>query len=182
MGRATKFIERARRGTATRVARSVRGLRSSCARAWLWSLLAFVAILPRPAGAFVLHSHAGHGLHVHVVSGLENEQAGLDRDAFHARHHAHAHGEDHHDDDRPHHHGDQEIFLGLPSEPVQLHAVVTPAQPPLERCASFLSTADEIRSQPIDAAVDRARPPIPRGRVLRSGTRTLVRTSSALLL
>jgi len=145
-------------------------------------LVGLMSILPRSAGAFVLHAHDGHALHVHIVSGLENHEKGLDRDAFHARYHAHAHGEESHALGLPHSHHGGEVFLGLPSEPVQ-HAVVSVQQlRPLDRMAPFLVDSSRAGVRLREKSVERSRPPIPRGRVPRSGTRALVLTSSALLL
>ncbi|MCY2959130.1 MAG: hypothetical protein NTY35_03110 [Planctomycetota bacterium] len=149
---------------------------------FLWALLCFVAVLPRSAGAFVLHSHAGHGLHVHLVSGLEDQVAGLDRDAFHARHHAHAHEDSADHPGAGPSHGDAEIFLGLPSEPVRVCALAPTIPPPDECSAPFLATGVVDGIEPRSVAADRLRPPRPRGRELRSGTRVLVRKSSALRL
>ncbi len=145
-------------------------------------LVCLMAILPRSAGAFVLHAHDSHGLHVHIVSGLENQEKSLNRDAFHARHHAHSHGEESHALGEPHPHHGGEIFLGLPSEPAQHAVVSTQLQRPLDPVAPFFAACPRADVEAGDAAVDRSRPPIPRGRIPRSGTRALVRTSSALLL
>lgn len=151
-------------------------------RLWLWMLVCLMAILPRTAGAFVLHAHDGHGLHMHVVSGLENQEKSLDRDVFHARHHAHAHGEEADALGMPHEHHGGEIFLGLPSEPVRHAAVATHELRPIDRVAPFFAARPADGLEFREATVDRSRPPIPRGLVARSGTRVLLRTSSALLL
>lgn len=152
------------------------------ARVFVWAFLLVLAILPRASGAFVLHAHDGHGLHVHLVSGLEDQEKSLDRDAFHARHHAHAHGEESHALGQPHPHHGGELFLGLPSEPVRLAVVPEQNLRPVERVASFFADVAHDAVEVHGATVDRVRSPVPRGRVPRSGARALVRTSSALLI
>jgi len=148
----------------------------------LWALLCLVAILPRSAGAFVLHAHEGHGLHLHLVTGLDNQVGSLDRDAFHARHHAHAHGEESGDPGHAHPHGDAEIFLGLPSDPVRACALPSTLPPVLERSAPFLALSAEAWIVHDANRPARTRPPKPGGRATRSGTRALLRTSPALRL
>jgi|GEM_PF-5499019 len=147
-------------------------------------LVCVMSILPRSAGAVVIHAHSGHGLHTHVVSGLRDARASLDRDTFHARHHAHEHpaehGEPGHEHEGP---IEGELFLGLPSEPVfgsrassiapeMCRAVILPF------FAAFLVHFSDI----LATSSVRSRPPRPRGRTSRSGTRLLLWTSRALLL
>ncbi len=156
-----------------------------CGRAFAFVLLFVVAILPRSAGAFVFHSHTGHGLHVHLVSGIENGTRGFDRDAFHARHHAHSHGEEHAEE---HAEGsnssgeERDILLGVVPEPALLGVMSVVPGIGAVRTTAFLDDAVEFGARSYAALSDRSRPPPAFGRSMRSGTRALIRTSSALRL
>lgn len=154
-------------------------------RALALVLLFLVAILPRSADAFVFHSHTGHGLHVHLVSGVESGARSLDRDTFHARHHAHSHGEE---NGEQHAHSDsssgehRDILLGVVPEPALLGVVPVVPGFGSERTTALLDDAVEIGARSHAALCDRWRPPPAFGRSMRSGTRALIRTSSALRL
>ncbi len=150
-----------------------------CLRAFALVLLFVVAILPRSAGAFVFHSHTGHGLHVHLVPGMENGTRGFDRAAFHARHHAHSHGDEHSDDSS---NQERDVLLGVVPEPAVRSVISVTQSIGVDRTTAFLGEAVVPVTRSYGALCDRARPPLAFGRSMRSGTRALIRTSSALRL
>lgn len=153
-------------------------------RIWLWILVCFMSILPRSAGAVVIHAHTGHGLHTHLVSGLQDARTSLDRASFHARHHAHEHPAEHGEPGH-HHEGpiEGDLFLGLPSEPVLRSATASiPIDSGREAVAPFLAAfLVDFHDMPSTSSV-RPKPPRPRVSTSRSGTRVLLATSRALLL
>ena len=150
----------------------------ACRRALLVVFALFLAILPRSAGALVVHAHEGHGLHAHVVGSANGAGTRLDSAQFHARYHAHAHCDGEHAGHDPE--GD-ELLIGLPADPLR----GTPAATWLPSHAVERATCVEIAAfvVALDAPRERAvrpRPPRERGRTARSGTRRLLRTSAAL--
>ncbi len=154
--------------------------RNAAQRVLLAVFALMLAIVPRSAGAIVVHAHEGHGLHAHLVSGLEDARSRLDSASFQARNHAHQLCDGHHVDHEP---DGEELRIGLPSEPVRSASAVAKVPPPLvEPGAAFEDVVASLGLAAHRAPNVRPRPPRPRGREPRSGSRRLLRTSSALLL
>ncbi len=145
-------------------------------------LVSFMAILPRSAGAVVIHVHSGHELHTHLVSGFQEARTSLDRDGARAHEHEHPAGPtgNGHDHDGP---VEGEVVLDLPMEPVATRFAVSSS---LE--ASITASAQfscDFSPNPVTRLVQPfalLRPPRPRSCASRSGSRLILRTSRALLL
>ncbi|MBL8863108.1 MAG: hypothetical protein JNK02_14020 [Planctomycetes bacterium] len=152
--------------------------RSTAARALFTCLALVLALLPRAAGALVVHAHEGHGLHAHFVPTSEAAERRLDRDLLHARHHAHPHCQDGHADHDP---GEGELVVALPSEPLRQAAACVTAEPPsAQPLAPFFQVAACVAGAEGERAV-RPRPPRPPGAAVhREGARRLIATSVAL--
>lgn len=163
------------RQTATRLGRGT---------ALLCAFLCVLALVPRLAGALVLHAHVGHGLHTHLVSepGFDSHggRNAIDVEDVHRRA-GHDHDHEHDSGRIAHHDKHVEIVVGLPGDPIRSAVGVVFAAPVPMRCPPFLAAASgDEHARRAELALEL--PARPRGDPPRSGARVLMRTSSALLL